>query len=290
MLPLGFVLPLLAATLLHVTPTAQAPSPETQAVGQAWDAAYRDPASAGFNVEPNAFLVDVVRDMTPGAALDVGMGQGRNALYLATRGWAVTGFDPSEVGVRQAREAAAKKGLTLTALVQRSQEFDWGTDRWDLIVLTYFPACGSTSRRSSRACAPEPWLSWRATTPTRRVIGHRVQVRASATGTTNCCACSPPCESSATRTCGAAPTGGCSTHGWCGCLRRNVQPRTDPQSSEGVAHRSPSRIAQTPRTRASSPSGIARRDVGPEPAVPTRHHQRVECHLAPLGVGAQLDS
>lgn len=139
MLPLRFVLPVLAATLLHVTPTAQAPSPETQAVGKAWDAAYLDPASAGFNVEPNAFLMDVVRNMKPGVALDVGMGQGRNALYLAKRGWTVTGFDPSEVGVRQAREAAAKTGLTLTALVQRSQEFDWGTDRWDLIVLTYFP-------------------------------------------------------------------------------------------------------------------------------------------------------
>ncbi len=138
------VVALLVATLLLVTgadqrASAQAPSPETQAIGKAWDAAYLDPSAGAFSAEPNAFLMDVARDMTPGTALDVGMGQGRNALYLATLGWTVTGFDPSAVGVRQAREAAAKAGLTLTALVQRSQEFEWGTDRWDLIVLTYFP-------------------------------------------------------------------------------------------------------------------------------------------------------
>ena len=138
-LTLRFLLALLAATFPHVAATGQTPSPETQAVGKAWDATYLDPASAGFNLEPNAFLMDVVRDIKSGAALDVGMGQGRNALYLAKQGWTVTGFDPSEVGVRQAREAAAKTGLKLTALVQRSQEFDWGTDRWDLILLTYFP-------------------------------------------------------------------------------------------------------------------------------------------------------
>src|SRR4249919_967050 len=40
-----------------------------------------------FNTKPNAFLVDVTRGLTPGKALDVGMGQGRNALYLAQQGW-----------------------------------------------------------------------------------------------------------------------------------------------------------------------------------------------------------
>ena len=42
-----------------------------------------------FNTKPNAFLVDMTRGVSPGTALDVGMGQGRNSLYLAQQGWTV---------------------------------------------------------------------------------------------------------------------------------------------------------------------------------------------------------
>jgi SAM-dependent methyltransferase len=90
-----------------------------------------------FNVQANAFLVDVVKGRKPGTALDVGMGQGRNALYLARLGWKVTGFDPAERAVAAARDAAAKLGLPLDAVVADDESFDWGKDRWDLIVMSY---------------------------------------------------------------------------------------------------------------------------------------------------------
>jgi SAM-dependent methyltransferase len=90
-----------------------------------------------FNTEPNALLVEAVRDLKPGDALDIHMGQGRNAVFLATRGWQVTGFDFSAEGVRTAREAAAKAGVPLTALVRRHEDFDFGRARWDLIVMSY---------------------------------------------------------------------------------------------------------------------------------------------------------
>jgi 2-polyprenyl-3-methyl-5-hydroxy-6-metoxy-1,4-benzoquinol methylase len=44
----------------------------------------------------------VVRGRKPGKALDIGIGEGRNAIFLATQGWEVTGFDISDVGVRSA--------------------------------------------------------------------------------------------------------------------------------------------------------------------------------------------
>ena len=47
-----------------------------------------------FNTKPNAFLVEMVRGRQPGKALDVGMGQGRNAIWLAQAGWDVTGSIP----------------------------------------------------------------------------------------------------------------------------------------------------------------------------------------------------
>ena len=90
-----------------------------------------------FNTNPNAFLVEMTRDRPPGTALDVGMGQGRNAIYLAQQRWAVTGFDPADKAVAQAQATAAQLGLKLTTYVQGDDDFDFGTERWDLIVMTY---------------------------------------------------------------------------------------------------------------------------------------------------------
>ena len=93
-----------------------------------------------FNTKPNAFVVEMTRGVSPGTALDVGMGQGRNALYLAQQGWTVTGFDPADKAVAAAQERAKQLGVTLTALVLRDDQFDFGKDRWDLIVLSYVGA------------------------------------------------------------------------------------------------------------------------------------------------------
>lgn len=90
-----------------------------------------------FNTEPNAFLASVAEGLEPGRALDVGMGQGRNALYLAQRGWQVTGFDPAGDAVAAARNQARELGLELETQVVRSDQFDFGQERWDLIVLSY---------------------------------------------------------------------------------------------------------------------------------------------------------
>ncbi len=53
----------------------------------------------GFSTNANALLVSAVTGRKPGRALDVGMGQGRNAVFLAVEGWNVTGFDISDVGL-----------------------------------------------------------------------------------------------------------------------------------------------------------------------------------------------
>ena len=98
---------------------------------------YSESSSVNFNKGPNAFLIEMVRGLKPGKALDVGMGQGRNALFLAQQGWDVTGFDKSEEGVRQALEQAGKLKVHIDARVQNSADFDFGTQRWDLVVLCY---------------------------------------------------------------------------------------------------------------------------------------------------------
>lgn len=90
-----------------------------------------------FNTRPNQLLVDATEGLPPGQALDVGMGQGRNSLHLARKGWTVTGFDVAEVGLQKARQQAAVAGLRITAVHASGEEFDFGHDRWDLIAIIY---------------------------------------------------------------------------------------------------------------------------------------------------------
>jgi SAM-dependent methyltransferase len=90
-----------------------------------------------FNTNPNEFLVEMAKGRKPGTALDVGMGQGRNAIWLAQQGWDVTGFDPAEKAVAAAQETAKKLGVPLKTEIKGMENFDWGERRWDLILLSY---------------------------------------------------------------------------------------------------------------------------------------------------------
>ncbi len=100
-----------------------------------WDKVYagNDPI---FIQRPSAVVKNAIEGLPPGKALDIGMGQGRNSVYLAAQGWDVTGFDPSREGIRIARSNADKAGVKIHALVARDDEFQYGEDRWDLIVMT----------------------------------------------------------------------------------------------------------------------------------------------------------
>jgi len=93
-----------------------------------------------FNTAPNAFLVAMVKGLEPGRSLDVGMGQGRNTIYLAQQGWDSFGFDPADRAVAAAQEQAKKLGVKITTKVAKAEDYDWGNAKWDLIVLSYVGA------------------------------------------------------------------------------------------------------------------------------------------------------
>ncbi len=109
--------------------------------GQAseYNSIYRGEAGEVFSRKPNAFLVEMLRGRKAGKALDVGMGEGRNSLFLAGAGWDVTGIEPADEGVKQAEAAAARRGVKIRALVTTFEDFDFGESQWDLIVITYEP-------------------------------------------------------------------------------------------------------------------------------------------------------
>ncbi len=102
--------------------------------GQFYDTIYSKAPT--FNTKPNKLLVDAIKG-APGRALDVGMGQGRNAVFLAQQGWDVTGFDPSAVGLEKAHQKAAEVGVTIKTARVGAQYFDFGRERWDLIAIIY---------------------------------------------------------------------------------------------------------------------------------------------------------
>lgn len=93
----------------------------------------------GFRTQPNATLMTAIQGRSPGRALDAGMGQGRNAVFLALKGWDVTGFDVSDAGLAVARKNAEKAGVTIKALQTSEKTFDYGTSKWDLVLFSYVP-------------------------------------------------------------------------------------------------------------------------------------------------------
>jgi predicted O-methyltransferase YrrM len=96
-----------------------------------------DPAEDRMSTTPTAFLVDAVKGMKPGAALDLGTGMGRNAVYLARQGWDVTGMDISQVALDAARASAAKAGVSIRTEKAAYDTFDFGINKWDLIVMVF---------------------------------------------------------------------------------------------------------------------------------------------------------
>ncbi len=102
-------------------------------------------ARKDFVSKPNAFLAQCLKRIASRGsrrtrrALDIGLGQGRNAVLLAQSGYATIGIDRSSVGVDAARRMAADRGVRIRAVVADTEKYEFGRNRWDLIVLLYYP-------------------------------------------------------------------------------------------------------------------------------------------------------
>lgn len=88
-----------------MTPTGPSPKPV-----EFWEERYAG-STRVWSGAPNRALVDIVSDLMPGRALDLGCGEGADVVWLAQRGWQATGIDISETAIARARAAAS--GLDL---------------------------------------------------------------------------------------------------------------------------------------------------------------------------------
>ena len=102
--------------------------------------------------KPNRFLVAEVEGLPPGRALDLACGEGQNAIWLATRGWSVTGVDYSEVAIAKARDRAARDGVEVDFVQADLVEYAPDPGTFDLVTLLYLHI-PSTERKGVHAKA-----------------------------------------------------------------------------------------------------------------------------------------
>lgn len=96
-------------------------------------------ADPTFKTLPNSLLMSAVEGRKPGRALDIAMGQGRNSVFLALRGWDAGGFDVSPRGLKAARLAAEWAGVRIRAELASHERFAMPPEQWDLIAAIYAP-------------------------------------------------------------------------------------------------------------------------------------------------------
>ncbi|MGX1777091.1 class I SAM-dependent methyltransferase [Nocardia brasiliensis] len=102
-----------------------------------WDGIYAN-RPAATDPTPNDRLVETVTDLPPGAALDLGCGNGADALWLARRGWRVTAVDISAVAVARLAESAAAHGLGARVRAERhDMRESFPPGHFDLITAHY---------------------------------------------------------------------------------------------------------------------------------------------------------
>ena len=114
---------------------------------QAWDERY---AASGlvWSAEPNIFVADELGDLPPGRALDLAAGEGRNAIWLARRGWTVTAADFSQVALDKGQELA--QDATVRWVCADATRWD-EPSAYDLVVIAYLQLPAEQRRAAVRA-------------------------------------------------------------------------------------------------------------------------------------------
>jgi 2-polyprenyl-3-methyl-5-hydroxy-6-metoxy-1,4-benzoquinol methylase len=125
----------------------------------AWDERYAGDGQI-WSGDPNRELVAEASDLAPGTALDVGCGEGGDVVWLARRGWTVTGADFSAAGLTRAARLAEEAGVAERTDWWQvdAREFDAGGRTFDLVSSQYLhpPDGGMVDvvRRLAGAVAP----------------------------------------------------------------------------------------------------------------------------------------
>ena len=130
-----------------------------------------------WKADPNRFLVEELQALAPGRALDVACGEGRNAVWLASKGWHVTGVDFSRAGLAKAQRLATDRGVEVAWVEADVVEWQPPSASFDVVVVMYLHLPAEQRRqalaRAAAALAPGGILL---------VVGHDVSNLLKGTG------------------------------------------------------------------------------------------------------------
>lgn len=123
-----------------------------------WNERYAS-AELVWGAEPNRFVAEELGSVAPrGRALDLACGEGRNAIWLATRGWQVTGVDFSRVGLERARKLADERSVVVEWVEADVTRWEPDAGAFALVLVLYvqLPPAGRRRllARAARALAP----------------------------------------------------------------------------------------------------------------------------------------
>ena len=99
---------------------------------------YYDTDKYIFGEKPIRFLTENVHLLPKGKTLDIAMGEGRNGVYLATKGFDVLGLDISEKGLEKAHQLASANKVKIATQVADLETHQLAKNAYDLIICTYY--------------------------------------------------------------------------------------------------------------------------------------------------------
>ena len=99
-----------------------------------WEDAYLSDDVSAFGTEPNSTIVDHLNSFkSDGKVLDVGCGEGQNAIFLAQNGFTVDAFDSSPAGIDKLQRIASRKNVLVNTWVQDLREYKFN-QKYDAII------------------------------------------------------------------------------------------------------------------------------------------------------------
>ena len=143
---------------------------------QEWDRRYAG-TELVWTAEPNRFIVAELQDLAPGRALDIAAGEGRNAVWLASRRWQVTAVDFSAAGLDKGQRLALARGVTIDWVHADVCDYQPEAGAFQVVLVAYLQLHESeldgVLRRAATALAPGGVLL---------VVGHDVTNLTEGTG------------------------------------------------------------------------------------------------------------
>jgi SAM-dependent methyltransferase len=133
---------------------------------KAWDERYSGPGLV-WGAGPHLFVTEEVTALPAGRAVDLGTGEGRNAIWLAGRGWQVTAVDFSAAGLARAARLAAERAVSVEWVQADLLDYQPAPGGYDLVLVAYIHLPAAGLARVFRAAAAAV-----ASGGTLLVIGH----------------------------------------------------------------------------------------------------------------------